>query len=49
MTLVESTKKKGHFLDLAAAELGLMKAGEGGGRARRDPGPGPACASRPDL
>lgn len=25
MTLVESTKKKGHFLDLAAAELGLMK------------------------
>jgi 16S rRNA (guanine527-N7)-methyltransferase len=25
MTLVESTRKKGHFLDLAAAELGLLK------------------------
>jgi 16S rRNA (guanine527-N7)-methyltransferase len=25
MTLVESTKKKGHFLDLASAELGLIK------------------------
>lgn len=25
MTLIESTKKKGHFLDLAAAELGLTK------------------------